>query len=192
MYPDSSFHREDRLAVVIAVLLLCASYLLFSFRSLTSPFEPGELLSAKRLLVTAIGAGMFMLAARHANRDWSGPATATLRRLAVHSLAAIGAVCGARVGYDLLASGGAEADLVRNMRWTIVWTGYFFAALLGYLAIVLGMALQRATSWPRGTRQDRMAAVMTEVGSWAHADRRALVATLDRPVVYEEADPLMR
>jgi hypothetical protein len=185
-------NREARVALVIGAALLCASYSLFSFRAVTSPFQPGELLSVKRMLVTAVGAGMFLFVARRIHRDFSLSALATLGRVAVHTLAAIGAVCGVRVGYDLLASGGAEAEVVRNMRWTIIWAGYFGAALLGYLAIILAMAMQRASVWPRGARHERMAAVLIEIGSWGEADRRKLVAALDRPCIYEEADPLFR
>lgn len=182
--------QDRHIAAIVGVVLLAGSYLAFSIRAVTDPFDPGELLSLKRFLVAAIGAAMFWVISRYARREWAGHIPERIVGIALLSSAALGFVLAARIGYDLIFTGDAEAMLVRNIRWTIIWLGYFGTALLGYFAIVFGLSLRKAKPCIAGTLQDRRAAVFTEVSSWSASDRRTLAAMLDRSTSYDCADEL--
>lgn len=190
MSTRTAFDQDQQIAAMVGFVLLVATYLAFSIRAVTDPFDPGELLSAKRFVVATVGAGLFWLVARYARKDWSGLVPARIVGVALLSVAALGFVLATRIGYDLLITGETEAMLVRNMRWTIIWLGYFGTALLGYFAIMFGLSLRRAAPMAVGTRQDRLAAVLTEVATWSASERLMLAAVLDGPAVYECADPL--
>jgi hypothetical protein len=187
---NSSIDRDNRIAVIVGIVLLLATYLAFSIRSVTDPLDPGELLSTKRFVVAAVGSGLFWVVVRYARKDWAGRSPERLVGVALMSVAALGFVLATRIGYDLLITGETEAMLVRNLRWTIIWLGYFGTALLGYFAIVFNLSLRRTVPLASGTRQDRVAAVFTEVATWSASERRMLAAMLDDPDAYECADPL--
>lgn len=182
--------QDRHIAAIVGVVLLVGSYLAFSIRAVTDPFDPGELLSLKRFLVAAIGAAMFWGISRYARRQWAGHIPERIVGIVLLSAAALGFVLTARIGYDVLFMGETEAMLVRNVRWTIIWLGYFGTALLGYFAIVFGLSLRKAKSCITGTLRDRRAAVFTEVSSWSASDRCMLAAMLDRSTNYECADEL--
>lgn len=190
MSTQSAFDQDRHIAAIVGLVLLIGSYLAFSIRAVTDPFDPGELLSLKRFLVAAVGAATFWLIARHARKQWVGHIPERVVGIALLSAAALGFVLAARIGYDLLVTGESEAMLVRNVRWTLIWLGYFGTALLGYFAIVFGLSLRRAKPCIAGTPLDRRAAVLTEVASWSASDRRMLAAMLDRSTDYECADEM--
>ena len=190
MLNHSAFDQDRHIAAIVGLVLLVGSYLAFSIRAVTDPFDPGELLSLKRFIVAAVGAGMFWLIARYARREWAGRIPERIVGIALLAAAALGFVLAARIAYDLLVTGETEAMLVRNVRWTIIWLGYFGTALLGYFAIVFGLSLRRAGPPPAGSRQDHLAAVFTEVASWSAMERCMLVAALDNTTDYECVDPL--
>lgn len=190
MPAQASFHQEGRIAAIIGLLLLASTYLVFSIRAVTDPWEPGQILDLKRFAAAGVGAVMFWLVARHARRNWAGQVHARIVSLALMTVWALGLVLATRIAYDMFLTELTDESLVRNVRWTMIWLGYFGAALLGYFAVVCGLTLQRSPQLARGTHEDRVAAVFTEIATWSAADKRMLVAAFDTPTVYEEADPL--
>lgn len=190
---DSStrLRRDDRLLLVIGAALLAATYAVFSARNLLNADTPDNLLSLKRLLATSIGALSFVLVARRLRSMVSdGGLRLVVALLALASLGA-GAVLAARVGYDVLIVNQTEAVLADNTRWLLTWSGYFLAALVGYLALLRRRPERdpgKAQAAP--SRSEVTAAIVAEVGQWLPEERRALIAALATVPEYEEADVL--
>lgn len=185
--------RHDRqLALTIGLVLLVATYLVFSIRAVLDPGTPGDLLSLKRLLATAAGSGLFVLAVAKAARvpsaRWSERLTALLWVTAIGTLA----MFVFRIGYDLVIDNRPEAVVARNARWILTWLGYFSAAIGGYFAITfIKQAMRRERVSPSFDRADIASAMVNEVAEWTPEERRALMARLSRIRDYEEADPLV-
>lgn len=181
---------DRRIAAIVSVLLLFATYLAFSFRAITNPVEPGELLSEKRLIIVALGTGLFWLIARYARHSWVGQARRRFAGVAIRFVVALAVVLASRIAFDLWFSGEGKAEFVRNLRWTMIWAGYFGMALLGYLAAIMVQSMRDGAFIGRGSREDRLASVLNEVSTWSAGDRRTLAALIDHPARYAEADPL--
>lgn len=185
--------RHDRqLALTIGLVLLVATYLVFSIRSVLDPASPGDLFSLKRLIATAAGSGLFMLAITKAaampTRRWSERLTALLWVTALGTLAMLAF----RIGYDLLVVDRPEAVVARNARWILAWFGYFGAAIGGYFAITfVKQAMHREPAPPCFDRADVAAVLIAEVSEWTAEERRALITRLSCIRDYEEADPLV-
>lgn len=185
--------RHDRqLALTIGVVLLVATYLVFSIRSVLDPVSPGDLLSLKRLIAAAAGSGLFMLAVSKAatmpTKRWSERLTALLWVTALGTLAMLAF----RIGYDLLVDDRPEAVVARNARWILAWLGYFGAAIGGYFAITfIKQAMHRERTAPAFDRADVAAVLIAEVSEWPPEERRSLITRLSCIPEYEEADPLV-
>lgn len=150
--------RPDRRAALMFVLaLLIASYLLFTLRTVLDPVDPGEVLSAKRLATTAVGATMFWLLATRWRSLARYAIQGRLWRAAMLVLAAMGPVLATRVGYDLLLTGEGTTALGDNIRWILAWSGYFIAAVLGYQLTML-----RDKSAPAWSEADYLAHLLPE------------------------------
>ena len=91
MLANRSLPHDRRLAVMIGLVLMVATYLIFSIRAVIDPLTPGHFISLKRLIATAAGAGLFLLAvskaARIPARGWAERITAMLWITAIGSLA---------------------------------------------------------------------------------------------------------
>ena len=160
------FSRDRHAALFVALALLIASYCLFTLRTVLDPIDPGEVLSAKRLVTTAVGATMFWVLATRWQSLSRYALSGRLWRAAVLVLAAMGPVLATRVGYDLLVSGEGATQFGDNVRWIIAWSGYFVAAVLGYQLI---------------TRREKPAPAWDEADYLAHL----LSDTDDTPIAYE-------
>ncbi len=181
---------DHRIAAIVGAILLTATYCAFSIRAVTDPIAPGDLLSVKRAVIAALGAGLFWLVARYVRRSFVMQAPRRFVEIALVSGLTVAAVLASRIAYDLWISGETHAVVTRNLRWTVIWAGYFGTALLGYCAAILVQSLRGAAFLWRGTRQDRLATVLNEVSTWPVSERRILAAMIDQPARYVEADPL--
>lgn len=119
----------DEQAIVLLTLLFWAStYSLFSVRSLLFPSAGIDVISAKRLLTTFVGAMLFLVAIvwiRHASKN-----DRDRHKLLVifSAIVASAGLLGIRIAYNDLAEPYAF-DLGDHGRWILVWSGYFLAAL---------------------------------------------------------------
>lgn len=194
-YPMSATRRlrhDRQLALTIGILLLVATYLVFSIRAVLDPATPGDMFSLKRLIATAAGSALFMLAVTTAAgvpvARWSQRLRALLWITAMGSIALLAF----RIGYDLLVDNRPDAVLARNARWMLAWLGYFGAAIGGYFAITfVKQAVRKERVAPTFDRAEIASVLVTEVQDWSPAERRALIARLSRVGDYEEADPLV-
>ena len=192
MFANSRLPHDRRLAIGVGLVLLVATYLIFSIRAVLDPVTPGHVLSLKRLIATMGGAALFLFAiswaARMPARRWSQ------RLLAVLWITALGsaAMLAFRVGYDVLVDNRPDAVIARNARWLLAWLGYFAAAIGGYFAITfVKRAFYREPAAPTFDRADLASVVIEEVAEWTPEERRELLARLSGIRDYEETDPLV-
>lgn len=192
MFANSRLPHDRRLAIGVGLILLVATYLIFSVRAVLDPITPGHVLSLKRLIATTGGAGLFLFAISWAARmpacRWSQ------RLLAVLWITALGSVAmlAFRIGYDMLVDNRPDAVVARNARWMLTWLGYFAAAIGGYFAITfVRQSLYREPPAPTFDRADLASVVIEEVAEWTPQERRELLARLSGIRDYEESDPLV-
>lgn len=190
MFLSRPLRHPSTIAALVGAALLVVSYLAFSLRAVTDPVEPGQIVDLKRFLAAAAGAGMFWVISRHARRGWVGQTPERFAGIALLSVAALGLVLAVRIGYDMVFAAETQVMLIRNLRWTIIWLGYFGTALLGYFAVVFGLSLRRIGPIAEGTAEDRLASLLTEIAHLPAAERSLLADVLAAPLRYEEADPL--
>lgn len=191
MHSRQPLRRDDRLLLLIGVVLLTVTYTVFSARNMLIAETPDNLLSIKRLLTTSIGALAFVLVARRLRNVVSGGHL----RLAASWLALVCAAAASvwivRVGYDVLVVNESEAVLADNARWLLTWSGYFLAALVGYLSLLRKRSdRDPRQSEPAVSRNEMIAAIVTESGKWLPEERQALISALSALPDYEEADVL--
>lgn len=135
---SDSYASALRFAALFAVI----SYLAVSARAILNPYEMHAFFDAKRLLSVAAGALVLWLAIRDGERRWEqGFRPQILKALNVAIPGAI-ALLVAREAWDLAASGEIAQRLAHNTRWMLTWTGYFAAAVAGFLAFGYHRQLQ--------------------------------------------------
>lgn len=183
---------DRQLALTIGLILLVATYLVFSVRAVLDPVTPGEVLSLKRFVATAAGSGLFLFAVARAARLPLQAWSARLATLLWVTAVGAAAMLVFRIGYDVLVDNRPDAVIARNARWILAWLGYFAAAIGGYFAITfVKQAMRRAPVAPVFDRADVAAVFIEEVAEWPPQERRALMARLATIRDYEEADPLV-
>lgn len=192
MFANRRLPNDRQLAVIIGLCLMAATYLVFSVRAVLDPASPGDFLSLKRLIATAAGAGVFLLAVTRAAaipaRRWSERMVGLLWVTVLGGLA----ILVVRIGYDLFVDDRAGAIVARNARWVLAWLGYFGAAIGGYFAITfLRRSVRREQARRAFDRAEVAAVLIDEVAEWTPQERRALLVRLSRIKDYEETDLLV-
>ncbi len=110
-------------AVTLSVgLFWLFTYVVLSFRAELLAGETFELVSGKRLLGTLAGALVYWLVVEWIATSWQSRPNPLVVIATI--LPASIAVLVARLGFDRF-SGGADLLLTENLRWVLVWTGYF-------------------------------------------------------------------
>jgi DNA-binding LytR/AlgR family response regulator len=108
------------------------SYLLLSIRAGLVPEQPFDLWSAKRLLATATGAITYLIVLARIVDAPKMPAARQLQAIVALMLPAAAIVLAVRVMFDHL-SPGRDVVIVDDIRWILVWTGYFAAWIAAYI-----------------------------------------------------------
>lgn len=123
-----------------AALLFCVStFTLSAFRASLNPDEVFDLYNPKRIVLIAAGALVFWLAIR--GRAGARPGLPMLRRMALVGLPGLAALLGLAVALDIWVMGESANLAARNMRWILLWSGYFGTGLAAWLAVSYGAAL---------------------------------------------------
>jgi hypothetical protein len=133
--PDRTDMRADFSVIWFAAIFGLVTYAAISARAMLSPFEVNYLIDAKRGVSVVLGAFVLWLAIRVAERNSGGSLGAQI--FAILNVAIPGAIALllAREAYDLATSGEFAQRLALNVRWMLTWTGYFAAAVAGFLAL---------------------------------------------------------
>lgn len=132
---DRSEARGQSQAFLFALLFAAATYALVSGRALLNPDHSYPLWSPTRFVSVAVGAGLFWAALRLIDGWKKRP----VRDLALRALALVLpaslAMFGARLLIDLVSEGALLP--ANNMRWVLVWMGYFTTSLTAAVALHL-------------------------------------------------------
>lgn len=143
--PDLSEQRRFRLprnAAAAAVLFCITTFTISAFRASLNPDEVFDLWNPKRIVLIAAGALVFWLAiaGRHPGR----PGLPMLRRMALVGLPGLIALFGLAMALDIWVMHDTANLAARNMRWILLWSGYFGTGLSAWLALSYGSALAEA------------------------------------------------
>lgn len=123
-----------------AALLFCIStFALSAFRASLNPDEVFDLYNPKRIVLIAAGALVFWLAIR--GRAGARPGLPMLRRMVLIGLPGLVGLFGLAMALDIWVMGETANLAARNMRWILLWSGYFGTGLAAWLALGYGAAL---------------------------------------------------
>lgn len=124
-----------RMSPWLAVGFGIVTYTLFSVRATLNPDESAHFFNEKRIVATVAGALVFWLAARAAGRNTKLPprqAVFAVARVAVPGALLLFAL---RMGLDWLLTPEVKDSLARNIRWMLLWLGYFGAGISAAIAL---------------------------------------------------------
>jgi hypothetical protein len=134
--------RIQRSPLAGALLFCVATFALSAFRASLNPDTVFALFHPKRTLL--IGAGALLFWAAIGGTVGRRPGWATLRRLTLVGLPGLALLFALASGWDILVTGETEDMAARNLRWILLWCGYFGTGLAAWLALQYGAALAEA------------------------------------------------
>ncbi|WAC24976.1 LytR/AlgR family response regulator transcription factor [Blastomonas sp. SL216] len=134
--------RLQRSPLAAALLFCLSTFVISAFRASLNPDTVFELFHPKRTLLIAAGALVFWTAI--SGTSGRRPGWATLRRLALTGLPGLAMLFALANGWDMLVSGEVQDMTARNLRWILLWSGYFGTGLAAWLALQYGAALAEA------------------------------------------------
>lgn len=142
--PDGPSQNPSRAGLLrgagAAALLFCIStFALSAFRASLNPDEVFDLYNPKRIVLIAAGALVFWLAIR--GRAGARPGLPMLRRMVLIGLPGLVGLFGLAMVLDIWVMGETANLAARNMRWILLWSGYFGTGLAAWLALSYGAAL---------------------------------------------------
>jgi hypothetical protein len=179
------FNERSVLSLTIAFATI--TYIALSTRAVLNPDEIKYFFDFKRMLSVVVGASIFWFAARSASALLSDQRAQILAALQV---SIIGLLCLllVREAYDFFLSGEMIQRLSANVRWILMWLGYFAGAMATFFAleyhrqIVLLRSLAERTTAKTPVTDKTISATDT-------SDLRALLVSLHAQTGYEAADP---
>lgn len=126
-----------------AALLFCLStFAISAFRASLNPDEVFDLYHPKRIVLIAAGALVFWLAIR--GRAGARPGLPMLRRMALVGLPGLAVLFVLAMAFDIWVMHETANLAARNLRWILLWSGYFGTGLAAWLALSYGTALAEA------------------------------------------------
>lgn len=134
--------RSRRDALVAAGLFCVLTFAISSFRASLNPETVFQLWHGKRMVLIGAGALVFWLAISGPGSD--RPGLPTFRRMAMFGLPGLAALFALATGWDLLVTGETDDLVARNLRWILLWSGFFGTGLAAWLALKFGAALAAA------------------------------------------------
>lgn len=178
---------NERSVLWFAAAFAAITYLALSTRAVLNPDEIKYFFDFKRLLSVVVGASIFWAAASAASALHSDQRGQILGALQV---SIIGLLCllFVREAYDFVVSGEITQQLSANVRWILMWLGYFAAAI----AIFFALEYHRQISQLRSVMGPTTAAPLVNskmTGASETSDVRALLVALHAQTGYEAADP---
>lgn len=128
-----------RRAVYAAVLFCVGTFAVSSFRASLNPDTDFDLYDPKRIVLVVAGAAVFWLAIRRADRHRSD--LRGLGRIALVALPGLAVLFAIAVGWDVLIDRRLDDVAARNLRWILLWSGYFGTGVAAWLAVQYASAL---------------------------------------------------
>lgn len=161
-------------ALPASVLFCIATFALSSFRASLNPENLFDLLDPKRILLVAAGAAVFWLAIRQTDRllpDMRG-----FGRIALVSVPGLIALFVLAAGWDVLVERRLDNVAARNLRWILLWSGYFGTGIAAWLVIQYRAALTHAqiSGAPEGAPSHEGDAGTPASGFWVTTGRQTI------------------
>lgn len=156
-------------ALHAAALFCVSTFALSSFRASLNPETVFDLLEPKRIALILAGTAVFWLAIRRVDRrraDMRG-----LRRILKVALPGVAVLFVMALGWDLLLIHRTENVVARNLRWMLLWSGYFGTGVAAWLAVQYAAALAQAQAVQA---DDAPGASDIDDGFWVKTGRQTL------------------
>ena len=161
-------HRSDspgpwwppRSAALAALIFCVSTFCVSAFRASLNPDEVFDLYNPKRIVLIVAGALVFWLSIH--GRAGARPGLKMLRRMALVGLPGLVVLFVLAMAMDIWVLHDTANMAAFNLRWILLWSGYFGTGLDAWLALRYGIAL-------------------AEVERQAALDPRAATARADAP-----------
>lgn len=161
-------HRSDspgpwwppRSAALAALIFCVSTFCVSAFRASLNPDEVFDLYNPKRIVLIVAGALVFWLSIH--GRAGARPGLKMLRRMALVGLPGLVVLFVLAMAMDIWVLHDTANMAAFNLRWILLWSGYFGTGLAAWLALRYGIAL-------------------AEVERQAALDSRAATARADAP-----------
>ncbi len=161
-------HRSDspgpwwppRSAALAALIFCVSTFCVSAFRASLNPDEVFDLYNPKRIVLIVAGALVFWLSIH--GRAGARPGLKMLRRMALVGLPGLMVLFVLAMAMDIWVLHDTANMAAFNLRWILLWSGYFGTGLAAWLALRYGIAL-------------------AEVERQAALDPRAATARADAP-----------
>lgn len=193
--------------VRFAMPTMTLMFAMFVFGVLTvyailNPDRSNPVFSDKRILATLAGAGVYWLTIRAIAHRFGRSSREILVSTLVIGVSGALSIFALRTLYDIIMLDDLAGSFERNIRWVMIWLGYFAAWVAGFFAFVChrNLAAAQTASAPASplasaaTPPDNaaieavLAVVVAEIARQPLCDRAALSAALARHAGYEQVD----
>lgn len=161
--------RWNEAAWPAALLFFAATFALSSFRASLNPDTSFDLLEPKRIGLMATGAVVFWLAVKRANRH--RPDLRDLGRMAMVAVPGMAVLFAIAAGWDILIDRRMDNFAVRNLRWILLWSGYFGTGIAAWLVVRFASALAVMQAAQAGDSQQ---AGEGDSGFWVKTGRQTV------------------
>lgn len=134
--------RLQRSPLAASLLFGLTTFAISTFRASLNPDAVFEFFHSKRMVLLAAGALLFWIAIR--KTSGRQPRWSTLRHLLLTGLPGLALLFALASGWDLVVTGETQDMTARNLRWILLWSGYFGTGLAAWMALQYGAALAEA------------------------------------------------
>jgi len=174
-------HRSDspgpwwppRSAALAALIFCVSTFCVSAFRASLNPDEVFDLYNPKRIVLIVAGALVFWLSIH--GRAGARPGLKMLRRMALVGLPGLVVLFVLAMAMDIWVLHDTANMAALNLRWILLWSGYFGTGLAAWLALRYGMALAEVEQ--RAAMDQGAGATRTDApdhGFWVKTGRQAI------------------
>jgi hypothetical protein len=109
-------------------------FVVTTFRAAIDPDGPVDVFSDKRILATLLGAGIYWLTLRMISERIHAPIGEIVRAVLKIVIIGSASLLIVRAAMDVIASVSFDVSIARNVRWLLLWLGYFASWVAGFVA----------------------------------------------------------
>lgn len=196
-------HPPSRQAYRLATPMMAIWFALFVFGILTfyatlNPAHGNPVVSDKRIFATIIGAFVYWFTIRAIAHRFGQPSRDILMATLLIGIPGSLLILAVRTLYDVATLSDLSGSFESNLRWVLLWLGYFGAWVAGFFAIACRRGAVAAHAAPcdarmpktdvQGAAEATLMAVIDELADQPEIDRARLAAALIARSGYELAD----
>lgn len=172
-------HERGGLPVpgVAALAFGASTFLVSSFRASLNPERDFQLLDPKRMVLIATGALVFWLVIRVREHDRLD--ASTIRRMALTAGLGIAMLLSLALAWDAFVTRDTANTVARNVRWILLWSGYFGTGFAAWMAWQFRGALREAQTVLNGLAPVTGDGLATERGFWVKTGRQTVFIAHD-------------